>query len=49
MSMAESGNFTVQKALAQWKLKSGVMTIERSLDHAYRDITLIKLTATLEK
>lgn len=25
------------------------MTIERSLDHAYRDLALIKFVATLEK
>lgn len=48
MAQAES-KMTVAKAIALWKINSGVMGIEGQLDNNYRNITLRNLAFILNR
>jgi hypothetical protein len=48
MAQAES-KMTVAKAIALWKMNSGVITIDGELDLQYKKVAINKMVLTLSK
>jgi len=40
---------TVSKAIALWKVNSGVVPIEKQLDHNYKSVVLTQFVSSLER
>lgn len=48
MAQAES-KMTIGKAIALWKINSGVQGIEGDLDQSYKNLNILKLVQILDK